>query len=246
MNIAVIFAGGMGKRMKTDGIPKQFLEVNGRPILAHTLSVFQRHPEIDAIVLVMIADWIQEAASLVAKYDMDKVRAIVPGGDTGQESIHNGLIAAKGLVEQLGQTTSETIVLIHDGVRPVIDEELLTRNIEGVKAFGSAITCVPCNETVVMVDEAGDRVTRTVERKDTRIAKAPQSFYLPDILSAHERALMHGVNDVVDSCTLMQIYGSVVPAVVEGSFDNIKVTTPEDYYTLKALLDLKSGKLAAI
>ena len=232
--------------MKTGGLPKQFLEVEGAPILVHTLSVFQQHGDVDAIVLVMVADWVDHSRELIERYRLEKVASIVEGGSTGQESIYHGLLAAQQLVEQRGGSGDETIVLIHDGVRPVIDEELITENIEGVKRHGSAITCVPCKETVVMVNDDGSRVIRTVEREKTRIAKAPQSFYLSDILLAHERARKLGRNDVVDSCTLMQLYGAVAPSVVEGSSKNIKVTTPEDYYTLKVLLNLQAGKLDEI
>lgn len=245
MNIAVIFAGGVGSRMKTGGLPKQFLEVNGKPILVHTLSVFQEHEEVDAIVLVMVEDWIDHTKALIEEYGLTKVATVVPGGSTGQESIYHGLLAARDYVHEREGDGSEyhTIVLLHDGVRPMIDGALISANIEGVKLHGSAVTCVPCNETVVMVDAGGDQITRTVERSQTRIAKAPQSFYLSDILHAHERARQFGKNDIVDSCTMMQLYGTVTPSVVEGSFDNIKVTTPTDYYTLETLLDIRSGKL---
>lgn len=246
MNIAVIFAGGVGRRMGAGGLPKQFLEVNGKPILVHTLAVFQDHPRIDSIVLVMVESWIDHARKLVDTYKLSKVEAIVPGGVTGQESIYQGLLAAAERAAAAGCPKEETVVLVHDGVRPVIDADLVTANIEGVLAHGSAVTCVPCKETVVMVNEEADRVIRTVEREKTRIAKAPQSFFLADILAAHERARKLGRNDVIDSCTMMQLYGAVVPAMIEGSFDNIKVTTPEDYYTLNVLLDLKSGKLSDI
>ena len=244
MNIAVIFAGGVGSRMKTGGIPKQFLEVSGKPILAHTLSVFDAHDEIDAIVLVMVESWIAQAEQLVKEYGFHKVARVVAGGETGQLSIYNGLVAAQSLA--CADDASRTIVLVHDGVRPVIDADLLSANIAGVKEHGSAITCVPCKETVVMVDEAGSQVMRTVERAKTRIAKAPQSFYLDELLAAHERALAAGRKDVIDSCTMMQMFGAISPAVVEGSFDNIKVTTPEDYYTLKVLLDFHSGNLEEV
>lgn len=246
MNIAIIFAGGVGSRMRTGGLPKQFLEVEGKPILVHTLDVFQRHDQIDAIVLVMVASWIDHSKGLVDEYGLDKVVRIVPGGTTGQESIYHGLLAAQELAAENGCPEEQTIVLLHDGVRPVIDLELISANIEGVKLNGSAITCVPCTETVVMVNEDGSRVIRIVEREKTRIAKAPQSFYLSDILAAHKRALKLGRNDVIDSCTMMQLYGAIAPTVVQGSSENIKVTTPEDYYTLEALLNLRAGKLEEI
>jgi len=244
MNIAVIFAGGVGSRMKSDGLPKQFLEVNEKPIIIHTLLHFETHPQIDAIVLVMNADWMTLASQLVSDYGITKVARVVPGGSTGQESIYHGLLAADELVRSRG--LNDAIVLLHDGVRPVIDAGLISANIEGVLEHGSAITCVPCKETVVMVDDEGGQVVRSVKRKDTRIAKAPQSFFLSDILPAHESARAAGEFDLVDSCTLMEFFGNVTPSVIEGDFDNIKVTTPEDYYTLKTLLDVHAGKLKEI
>ena len=248
MNIAIIFAGGVGSRMHTDGLPKQFLEVSGKPIIVHTLSVFQNHEEIDAIVLVMNPDWLDYTQNLLDEYGLDKVIATVPGGSTGQESIYNGLIEAKEQVRAREGDGAEykTIVLLHDGVRPMIDADLISKNIQGVKDHGSAVTCVDCNETVVMVNDDGDRIIRTVERNKTRIAKAPQSFYLADILHAHERARQFGRNDIVDSCTMMQLYGTVTPSVVVGDFSNIKVTTPSDYYTLKTLLAVRDGKLREV
>ena len=241
MNIAVIFAGGVGKRMRTGGLPKQFLEVEGKPILAHTLLVFQAHENVDAIVLVMASGWLDRAQSVVDDYQLNKVVRIVEGGATGQESIYHGLIAARELAD--GNGLDDAIVILHDGVRPVIDHDTISANIQGVLDHGSAITCVPCTETVVMVNEEGDRVIRIVEREKTRIAKAPQSFYLNDLLLAHERARQLGRNDVIDSCTMMQLYGAVTPSVIQGSSKNIKVTTPEDYYTLQTLLRLQAGEL---
>lgn len=241
MNIAVIFAGGVGSRMRTGGLPKQFLEVEGKPILAHTLLVFQAHDGIDAIVLVMASGWLDRAQSVVDEYRLSKVVRIVEGGATGQESIYHGLLSARELTDEQG--LDDSIVILHDGVRPVIDDETISANIQGVLDHGSAITCVPCTETVVMVNEEGDRVIRIVEREKTRIAKAPQSFYLNDLLLAHERARQLGRNNVIDSCTMMQLYGAVAPSVIEGSSKNIKVTTPEDYYTLQTLLRLQAGEL---
>ena len=248
MNIAVVFAGGVGKRMKTGGLPKQFLEVNGKPILVHTLSLFQEHEEIDAIVLVMVADWIGYSQELIAEYDLNKVVTVEPGGETGQDSIYHGLMAARRYTRSQEGEGAEyrTVVLLHDGVRPMINADLISANIAGVKENGSAITCVPCNETVVMVDDDGDRVVRTVERSHARIAKAPQSFWLADIIHAHERALQLGEHDIIDSCTMMQHFGAVTPSVVLCGYENIKVTTPEDYYTLKMFLDMRDGKLKEV
>ena len=125
MNIAIIFAGGSGTRMHVKDRPKQFLLVHGKPIIVHTIETFQNHPQIDGIIVVCIQDWIPYMEEMKYRYRLEKIISIVPGGNTGQLSIYNGLLEAK---ERCG--TSETIVLIHDGVRPLIDADTISRNIK--------------------------------------------------------------------------------------------------------------------
>ena len=234
MNIAVIFAGGTGSRMKSKSIPKQFLEIHGKPVIIHTLEWFEEHPEIDEIVVVCIESWISHMEKLTEKYGIRKVRKIVPGGATGQDSIYNGLIAADQIAA--GQ---RSIVLIHDGVRPLISKELITDNIESVKKFGSAITCVKVKETVLMVKEEDEQAIKYVpSRNSTRLARAPQSFWLDEILAAQEKARAEGKKEFIDSCSLMQYYGKEMH-LVEGPQENIKITTPDDFYTMRALLDAR-------
>ncbi len=128
MNIAVIFAGGVGKRMKSKDKPKQFLMVHGKPIIVHTIELFENHPEIDGIICVIVKDWIPYMEEMKYRYRLDKIKAIVPGGETGQMSIYNGLCAAEKNFGAEGN-----IVLIHDGVRPLIDSETISNNIASVK-----------------------------------------------------------------------------------------------------------------
>ena len=143
MNIGVIFAGGTGQRMNTKTRPKQFLELHGKPILVYTLEEFNNHPLIDGIVLVVLEDWIKYCERLVEKYKLDKVKAVVPGGKTAMESQRNGLQKAKELFGE------ESIVLIHDGVRPLIDAETIKKNIQSVIDHGTAITVTPEREKEV-------------------------------------------------------------------------------------------------
>ncbi len=232
MNIAVIFAGGVGKRMRTNGIPKQFLEVYGKPIIIYTLEKFQNDRNIDAIVVACLKDKIEYCQELVNKFGITKVKAIVEGGETGQGSIYNGLKAAKAISE-----SDDDIVLIHDGVRPLIDEELIDNNIECVKENGSAITCVECKETVVLLD-SDNHIKEATDRVSSKIARAPQSFYLKDIWAVHNKAMEDGNTNVIDSCTLMKMYGKSLTMVM-GKSENIKITTPDDYYMFKALLSAK-------
>ena len=233
MNIAVIFAGGVGRRMNARGIPKQFLEVNGVPIIIHTLRVFEHCEKIDRIVVACVAEYMDRLENLVAMYQIGKVARIVPGGETGQQSIYQGLCAAKKLAGD-----KKSIVLLHDGVRPLIDGDLLRRNINAVEEYGSAISCVPAKETVVMVNEEGE-VQDTTDRNVTRFARAPQSFWLDDILHYHELARNEQL-EFVDCCTLMHHYGRPLH-VVETSSQNIKITTPDDFYIFKALLSAKEN-----
>lgn len=232
MNIAVIFAGGTGSRMRSKEKPKQFLEIYNKPIIVHTIEHFENNEGIDAIVVVCIAEWIDYFYSLVYKYRLDKVKKVVPGGTTGQLSIYNGLCAA----EELAQG-EKSIVLIHDGVRPLINSELITRNIEAVQKYGSSITSGIVKETIVEIYDDGG-IKNVPDRAHSRVAKAPQSFWLEDILSAHRKALAADQRDFIDSCTMMQYYGYQL-YMTDGPYENIKITTPDDFYTMRAILQAK-------
>ena len=234
MNIAVIFAGGSGQRMHSRDIPKQFLEMHGKPIIIYTLELFEKHPEIDAIVIACKEDWIEYLEKLLYKYRIEKVKKIVPGGETGQMSIYNGLVAAQEV--SMGE---ETIVLVHDGVRPLINQKVISDNIESVKIHGSAITTAIVKETILVVNDGV--IINVPDRAKSRVAKAPQSFWLKDILAAHNRAQKEGMFDCIDSCTMMKMYGYPL-YLVDGPYENIKITTPDDFYTMRALLDAQEDE----
>ena len=163
------------------------------------------------------------------------MKKVVPGGKTGQLSIYNGLCAAE---EVFG--TDGTIVLIHDGVRPLIDADTISRNIAAVREFGTAITCTVAKETVILVDDT-EKVDAVPDRSRSRFAKAPQSFYLKDILAAHRQCLADGNDNVIDSCTMMRMYGKPLHVVI-GRSDNIKITTPDDFYVFRALYDARENQ----
>lgn len=232
MNIGLIFAGGVGSRMHSKELPKQFLRIHDRPIMVHTIEHFERNPEIDAVVVVCVAEWMDYFGKLVEQYHLTKVRKVVPGGKTGQLSIYNGLVAAK---EVAGNEKS--IVLIHDGVRPLINSDLLTRNIDCVKKYGTSITSGIVKETIVEIDDEG-AIKLVPDRAHSRVAKAPQCFWLDDILGAHQKALAEGREDFIDSCTMMQHYGFKLH-MTDGPYENIKITTPDDFYTMRAILQVK-------
>lgn len=234
MNIAVIFAGGSGKRMHTKSRPKQFLEYQGKPIIIYTLELFDNHPLIDAIIVACVEEWIPFLEKMLKKFEINKVKIIVPGGETGQESIYHGLVAAKTISE-----SENDIVLIHDGVRPLITEQTITDNIEMVQKEGSCITCIPATETFIVTQPDGGLEIPT--RANSLIARAPQSFYLKDILAAHDQARTEGRNDFIDSCSMMHHYGHRLGRVI-GPMENIKITTPTDYFIFKAMVEVHENQ----
>lgn len=234
MNVAVIFAGGTGSRMNLDNIPKQFLTHHDKPILIYTIEKFQNHDEIDGIIIVMLVEWIDRTWELVKQYRIDKVRAVVPGGRTGLESRFNGLLKAEELYD------GDTVILMHDGVRPFIDNVTISKDIASVKEHGSAITVAPAVETVALKTENG-LIGEIMDRSLCQLAKAPQCFYLKDLLDAHRKVFESGQTDLIDTAFLMQSQGYPL-YTVEGRPENIKITTPNDYYTFCALIDAEEAE----
>ena len=238
-NIAVIFAGGSGKRMNTVSRPKQFLELNGKPVIIYTLELFDNHPDIDAICVVCIEPWIPFLKKQLKKFEITKVVDIVPGGNTGQESIYNGLCAANRWNTSHCENQEDAIVLIHDGVRPLITEQTITDNIETAQKEGNCITCIPATETFVVKQEDGS--LQIPSRADSLIARAPQSFLLKDILDAHEQARKENKQDFIDSCTMMSHYGHKMHTII-GPMENIKITTPTDFFIFRAMVQVHENQ----
>ena len=239
MNIAAIFAGGSGIRMNTKSRPKQFLELHGKPIIIYTLELFDNHPDIDAITVACIQSWIPFLEKQIRKFEINKVVKIVPGGATGQESIYNALCAAEQHALSSQGTLDGVNVLIHDGVRPLITEQTITDNINKVMECGSCITCVPATETLVVRQQ--DDSLQIPSRKDSLIARAPQSFRLTDIISAHRKAIDEGRNDFIDSCTMRSHYGYTM-GIVNGPVENIKITTPTDFFVFRAMVQVHENQ----
>jgi 2-C-methyl-D-erythritol 4-phosphate cytidylyltransferase len=227
-NIAAIFAGGSGVRMNTKSRPKQFLELNGKPIIIYTLELFDNHPEVDAIVVACIESWIPFLKKMLRKFEINKVVDIVAGGQTGQDSIYNALCAAERYAGD-----DDVTVMIHDGVRPLITEQTITSNLRTVEAHGSCITCVPATETFIVTQPDGS--LNIPSRANSLIARAPQSFKLKDIIAAHRQAIADNRHDFIDSCTMMSHYNHHL-ATVMGPMENIKITTPTDYFLFRAMV----------
>lgn len=232
-NIAVIFAGGSGKRMNTVSRPKQFLELNGKPVMIYTLELFDNHPLIDGIAVVCIEPWIPFLEKQLKKFEINKVGIIVPGGETGQDSIYNGLAAAK---ECYGEDCN---VLIHDGVRPLITEQTITDCVNTTNEKGNCITCIPATETFVVKQEDGSLEIPT--RANSLIARAPQCFRLAEILDAHHKAQETGRHDFIDSCTMMSYYGHQMNTII-GPMENIKITTPTDFFIFRAMVQVHENQ----
>lgn len=237
MNVGVIFAGGSGTRMNTKSRPKQFLDLNGKPIIIYTIELFDNHPDVDAIVVVCLESWIPFLQKMLRKFEISKVVQIVPGGVSGQDSIYKGLCAAEDYADKKGD--KDAIVLIHDGVRPLITEETITDNIAKVKECGSCITTVPAIETVIVHRQDG--TLDIPKRSECMMARAPQSFYLKDIIDAHRRSQKEGKTDFIDSCSLMSYYGYKL-GLVQGPMENIKITTPTDYFVLRAMVEVHENQ----
>lgn len=235
MNIAIIFASGKGTRMGTE-IPKQFLEIYGKPILIHTLELFQYHNQIDKIYISTLEEYIPYVKKIVDFFRITKVKGVVKGGETAQDSIYNCLKIAEN------ENDGNSIVLLHDGVRPFLSADVITSNIECVKKYGNAITSIPAYETI-MTSKDQKIIDEVTIRKETFIGQAPQSFYLKDILEAHEkiRKRENKYENMVDACTIVRTLGGKTH-LVEGNRGNIKITTPEDVYTFKAFLEYKENE----
>ncbi len=236
-NIAVIFAGGSGARMGS-GLPKQFIEVEGKPVIIHTLEIFEEHPDIDSIYIACKKEYIDKLRKLVKRFMITKVCGIVEGGKTGQDSIYNGLNAA------YDAEGGNNMVLIHDGVRPCVTAETIDKNIRTALEKGSAVTCTRFFETPIM-SKSGDMVEESPDRSCFYTAQAPQTFVLEDVIKAHieTRKTNPEYQGIIDTCTLMRSIGNTV-YMVEGNRGNIKVTTPEDLYVFRAMLAYKENQQA--
>ena len=197
--------------------------------------MFEEHSEIDGIIVVCLEEWIPYMKEMQYRYRLDKIGKIVPGGETGQLSIYNGLCAAEAVYG-----IDDNIVLIHDGVRPLINSKTISDNIASVKANGSAITCKLATETVILVDRNA-KVCEVPNRAACRMAQAPQSFYLKDILSLHRQAQVDGQTNMIDSCSMMRAYGKSLSVVI-GPTENMKITTPDDFYTFRTLYDVRENE----
>lgn len=231
MNIALLTASGTGTRTHQD-IPKQFLNVENKPILLYTLEAFQKHPNIDEICVVILEGWEPILAAYAKQFNITKLKYVVNGGATGQESIYNGLMEIKK------HCSIEDVVLIHDGNRPMVSQEIITDSLVKHREFGSAVAAIPCTEVVFVVENNGNSSCKSIERTNLRRTQTPHTYTLGDICKAHEEARKLGIINMAASCSLMEALG-IESHFSMGSEKNLKITTVEDIEIFKALLHSK-------
>lgn len=230
MNIALIIAGGVGARMHQN-IPKQFLTVEERPVIVYTLEAFQRHSDIDAIAVVCLEGWENVLWAYANQFNITKLKHIIPGGKNGQDSIRNGVY------ELEKHYSSDDIVLIHDAIRPLVSQEIISDCIVKTKQHGCAIATIPCAEAMVITEDS-ETSEACYPRDNLKRTQTPQGFSIGKICDLHRRALEKGITNSVASVTLMIEMGEKV-YFSAGSEKNLKLTTIEDIDIFKALLHVK-------
>lgn len=230
MNIALIIAGGSGQRMGQD-IPKQFLNVHDRPVIIYTLEAFERHPNIDAIEVVCVDGWETIVQAYCKQFNISKLENIVSGGSNGQSSIRNGLndIASRHAKEDL--------ILIHDAIRPMVSNDIISDCIRVATKYGNAITAIPCAEAMLRTAD-GVSSHEQISRDNLKRTQTPQAAKLGDLLEAHNEALKKGITASVATCTMFIELGKTL-YFSAGSEKNIKLTTTEDFEIFKALLSAR-------
>lgn len=211
-------------------VPKQFIHVNNCPVIVYTMLAFQQHPDITAIAVVCLDGWETVLSSYAHQYNVTKLRWIFSGGKNGQESIYNGIYGLKD-----NGVEDDDLVLIHDAVRPLISQSIISSNIAVCKRYGYAVTGIQCREAV-LESEDGFCATTSIPRDKLIRTQTPQTFRLENILNAHEKAKLKGIVNSVSSCTLLAELGGYEMHIVPGEERNIKITTAEDLEIFKVLM----------
>lgn len=229
MNIGLLIAGGSGQRMNQE-IPKQFININDKPVIVYTLEAFQKHPNIDEIGVICIDGWHEILKAYARQYGINKLKWVVSGGENGQESIRNGVYEAEK------RYNDNDILLVHDAIRPMVSAEIISDCIIQCEKYGSAISVLPCN-TAVLHKDSNEGSETVVPRNELAMTQTPQAFYVKKLANAHREAIQRGIVNSVASCTMMVELGNKVHFSI-GSETNIKLTTQDDLKIFKALLHL--------
>lgn len=226
--IALITASGIGARMGQD-IPKQFINVYDKPVIIYTLECFEKHPEIDAIVVVCLKGWESILKAYAKQFNITKLVSIVNGGETGFESIVNGTAEVKRLFND------DDIVLVHDGIRPNLSSEIISNNLAICEKYGNAITMIPCREAMIY-SEDGISGKKEIKRDYLIRTQTPQSFIVGELSKMHKQAKEKGITNTIAMVTLLTDLG-MTAYFSPGSEKNIKLTTLDDIEIFKALLN---------
>lgn len=236
MNIALLTAGGVGNRMGQD-IPKQFMNIDNMPVIIYTMQAFQCHAQVDAIAVVCLQGWDVVLRAYANQYGITKLRWIFNGGNSNQESIRNGLLGLRS-----AGCKDDDIVMVHDGVRPLVSERIISENIDKCRKYGHAVTGMICKEAIM--EKEGDCVRNiSIPRERLVRTQTPHTYHLGNILKAHDMAAEKGVTNTVASCTLMSALGIDDQHLVIGSERNgLKLTQTEDVELFKALIHTEPEK----
>lgn len=229
MNVALLTAAGSGTRMHQD-IPKQFIHVDNKPVIIYTLEAFQAHPSIDAIVVVTLESWSAVLWAYAKQFNITKLKWVIAGDQTGQESIKKGLDLLKS------ELSDEDVVMIHDGNRPLVSSEIISDSLATFSRYGSAVAAIPCTEVVFETDDGLSSMVST-PRERLRRTQTPHTYRLGELYAAHEEALRRGITNTAASCMLMKELGRMT-YFSKGSEENLKITTLDDLKIFKALLHM--------
>lgn len=234
MNIAIIVAGGSGHRMGAD-IPKQFINVYDKPVIVYTLESFQRHSLVDAIEVVCIDGWHDILWDYAEKFNIDKLKWVISGGETVQESIRNGVYNIKDKYE------AKDNIIIHDGIRPLVDDDVLNDVIDKCNQYGNGVTSLPYNEQIFVIDDEKSTV-KYIPRETLRRVSTPQAYKLDKLVWAYEKAFREeiGIYGSSYTNTMMVELGERL-YFAKGSDKNIKLTTKDDLEIFKGYLAAEKG-----
>ena len=233
MTVALLTAAGKGTRMGQD-IPKQFMHVDNKPLIVYTIEAFQNHPAIDAIMIVTLHGWIDVLKAYTLQFNLTKVKWIIPGGETGQESIHRGLLR---LNEEINGTD---IVMIHDGNRCCVSADIISDSLATYRQHGGAVAAIPCVEAVFKSDDGGISSNVSIPRTQLYRTQTPHTYSLDKLIWAYKKTKEMGNTNAVAACTIMQELGEKI-YFSKGSEQNLKITTVDDLFIFEALLHTKSN-----
>ena len=235
MNFAIILTGGVGQRLRSSGVPKQFIELYGKPIVAYTLEKFEQCSEIDNIIVVCHGSWVDKMYSIVNKYGFNKVSTIVPGGKERHDSVQIGLQEVTNLCND------NDLVMIHDGVRPLIEETTILENIRVANEFGNAMTVRSVVESVVVTENDTAYLDNFQNRDNTYTLTSPQTFRVKELNYAYSEIKKITSEAILDSSLVLAQLGKEIHIVKEQGL-NLKITTPEDFYYFRSIIELEERK----